>query len=288
MRSMTGFGTSEYIDEKLRVSVDLKAYNNKYLDISINMPNWLSSIEGKIRDLVKSMGILRGRVDLNIRVKELQESVKVIIDNSIVNEVVNGLNGVINIAGLESNISLSDIMSFEGVLKTEKERDIEFLWNKIEPELKSVLIQFIKDKEEEGLNLSDDIFSSLDIISNEVDKIETYIPKIESKIKNNFAEKFKEVLGNEIDENRVLTELAVLLVKYDINEEIVRLRSHIDNFKSSSKIIPCGKKLDFICQEMNREINTIGSKSPIIEISEMVVEMKNSLEQVREQARNVE
>lgn len=288
MRSMTGFGSSEHIDEKLRVSVDLKAYNNKYLDISINMPNWLSSVEGKIRELVKNMGIQRGRVDLNIRVKELQESVNVIIDNSIVSEVVKGLNSVIETSGINSKIELSDIMSFDGVLKTEKERDLDYLWSVIEPVLKEVLIQFIKDKEEEGKNLREDIFSSLEVIAREVTKVESYIPKIEEKIKSNFVDKFREVAGNEVDENRILNELAVLLVKYDINEEVVRLRSHIENFKNSSDIIPCGKKLDFICQEMNREINTIGSKSPIIEISEMVVEMKNSLEQVREQARNVE
>lgn len=288
MRSMTGYGTSEYTSEKLRVTVDLKAYNNKYLDNSLNMPLWLNPLEGKIRDKVKSMGIARGRVELNIRIKELQEDITVSIDNNIVKEVVKGLNEVITLSGIENNITVSDIMAFDGVLKTEKKRDIDNLWIIIEKELEKVLNQFLIEKKREGESLKVDIYSSLDLILADVNRAEELIPSIENKIKNNFKEKFTDVLGHEIDENRILSELGILLVKYDINEEIVRLKSHIENFKISSKEIPCGKKLDFICQEMNREINTIGSKSPIIEISQLVVNMKNSLEQIREQARNVE
>lgn len=288
MRSMTGFGTSEYTGESVRVTVDLKAYNNKYLDIAINMPTWLSALEGRIRDKIKDMGIIRGRVEINIRVKELKEDINVIIDENIVKEVVSGLNRVRDMSGVTGDILLSDIMNFEGVIKTEKKRDIETLWDILEKELDAVLTQFIQEKEREGKTLKDDIFSSLDLIENEALKAGEFVPVIEDKIKNNFREKFREVLGEEIDENRILSEVAVLLVKYDINEEIVRLKSHIDNFRVSSSEIPCGKKLDFICQEMNREINTIGSKSPVIEISQLVVNMKNNLEQIREQARNVE
>lgn len=288
MRSMTGFGSSEFTSEKIRITVDLKAYNNKYLDISLNMSNWLGVLEGRIRDFIKSKGILRGRIDLNIRVKELQENLKVTIDKSVVSEVKESLKQVEELSGCNTGFTLSDLLSFEGVVKTEKERDLEAVWNELEPLINSVLDQFLVDKTHEGEALRRDIFSSLDIIDSCVTKVEDYIPAIERKIKGNFLEKFREVLGEEVDENRILSELGVLLVKYDINEEVVRLRSHIKNFKKSSDIIPCGKKLDFICQEMNREINTIGSKSPIIEISEIVVDMKNSLEQIREQARNVE
>lgn len=288
MRSMTGYGTSEFSSEKVRITVDLKAYNNKYLDISINMPLWLSPLEGKIRDIVKAKGILRGRVDFNIRVKELLEDIRISIDETMVKEVVLGLKGVAREAGINDDISLSNIMAFDGVVKSEKERDINELWLLLKPEVESCLDQFIIEKEREGKLLKEDIFSSLDIIYREVETVESFIPKIEEKIRNNFKEKFTEVLGHTIDENRILSELGILLVKYDINEEVVRLKSHIENFKHSSSEKPCGKKLDFICQEMNREINTIGSKSPILEISQIVVNMKNHLEQIREQARNVE
>lgn len=288
MRSMTGYGTSEFSDEKIRITVDLKAYNNKYLDISLNMPLWLNPLEAKIRETVKNMGILRGRVELNIRIKELQEDVSVIIDEGMVKEVVTGLNQIVSISGIDSSINISDILKVEGILKSVKKRDIDSIWGQLEIEIKSVLSQFIDEKEREGQVLKEDIFDSLDKILTEVEKSESFIPVVEKKIKNNFQERFREVLGHEIDENRILTELGVLLVKYDINEEVVRLKSHIENFKSSSSEVPCGKKLDFICQEMNREINTIGSKSPLIEISQLVVNMKNNLEQIREQARNVE
>ncbi|MGL1892639.1 MAG: YicC family protein [Spirochaetaceae bacterium] len=285
---MTGYGTSEFSNEKTRITVDLKAYNNKYLDISLNMPSWLGQVEGRIRDIVKQMGIFRGRVELNIRIKELVEDVKIIIDQTLVKEVVSGLEGVMKQANITDQIKLTDIMSFDGVVKTEKTRNIDEIWHLLKPEIISVLEQFKIEKDKEGIVLKDDIFSSLDIISKNVEQLKTFVPKIESKIKQNFKERFEEVLGQDIDENRILSELGVLLVKYDINEELVRLNSHIINFKESSLEIPCGKKLDFICQEMNREINTIGSKSPIIEISQLVVNMKNSLEQIREQARNVE
>lgn len=288
MRSMTGYGTSEYSNEKIRVTVDLKAYNNKYLDISINMPIWLGTLEGKIRETVKEKGILRGRVDLNIRLKELLEDVSISIDKTMVKEVVLGLNGVIKEAGISDTIKLDNIMAFDGVVKSEKKRDINEIWELLKPQVESCLDQFVLEKEREGTLLEKDIFSSLDIILAEVETVETFIPKIEDKIKNNFKEKFTEVLGHTIDENRILSELGILLVKYDVNEEVVRLKSHIENFRQSSNEKPCGKKLDFICQEMNREINTIGSKSPIIEISQIVVNMKNHLEQIREQARNVE
>lgn len=288
MRSMTGYGTSEFSNEKIRITVDLKAYNNKYLDNSINMPIWLNPLEGRIREKIKSMGIFRGRIELNIRVKELQEDVVVVIDKAMVNEVVSGLKNVIELSGIDSTIKVSDIMNFEGVVKSVKTRDLDSIWLNLEKELECALNQLLVEKEREGESLKKDIFSSLDTVLCYINKIETYIPSIEDKIKNNFQERFREVLGVNIDENRILTELGVLLVKYDINEEVVRLKSHIDNFKISSKDIPCGKKLDFICQEMNREINTIGSKSPMIEVSQLVVNMKNSLEQIREQARNVE
>ncbi|QEN05938.1 YicC family protein [Thiospirochaeta perfilievii] len=288
MRSMTGYGTSEYSDENIRISVDLKAYNNKYLDISLNMPSWLGPLEGRVRDIVKNKRIFRGRIEFNIRIKELVENIKINIDETLVESVVSSLNSVIKKSSLKSEIQLSDILNFEGVIKTDKTRDLEGIWELLSPEIEAVLDQFIFEKEREGILLKEDIFSSLDLITLDLKNITKYIPLVEEKIKNNFREKFTEVLGNEIDENRILSELGVLLVKYDINEEIVRLKSHIENFKLSSREIPCGKKLDFICQEMNREINTIGSKSPIIEISKLVVNMKNSLEQIREQARNVE
>ena len=288
MRSMTGFGTSEYNSEKIRVTLDLKAYNNKYLDISVNMPTWLSSLEGKIRDKVKEMGIFRGRVDINLRVKELEEDVTVTIDKGVVQETVSSLREVIELSGIDNKITISDLLNVDGILKTDKKRDLDALWMIIEKELESVLSQFIDDKTVEGEKLREDIFSSLALIEKNTEAVKEFVPIVEEKIKTGFQEKFREVLGQDIEENRILTELGVLLVKYDINEEIVRLKSHIDNFRESSTVVPCGKKLDFICQEMNREINTIGSKSPIIEISQIVVDMKNSLEQIREQARNVE
>ncbi|MBN2619159.1 MAG: YicC family protein [Spirochaetales bacterium] len=288
MRSMTGYGTSEYSNEKIRISVELKAYNNKYLDLTLNMPVWMNPLENIIREKIKSYNINRGRIEINIRVKELIEDVSITIDHNMAKEVIKGFKELIAVNGISEHISISDVMNFEGIIKSDKKRDLETINELLLVELDIVLKQFLAEKEREGLALKNDIYSSLERILSCVEKSEKYIPQIEAKIKEGFVNRFKEVLGDDIDENRILTELGVLLVKYDINEEIVRLKSHISNFKESSEEVPCGKKLDFICQEMNREINTIGSKSPLIEISQLVVDMKNDLEQIREQARNVE
>ena len=171
----------------------------------------------------------------------------------------------------------------------QKNTDFEKYWLMIEPVLDSALAEFTEDRSREGQNLKADLLEKLGKIQESENVFKTWIPKMESVFKENLQTRFQELLGENYDQQRVFTEIAALLVKYTINEEVVRLQSHIDALKSEITENPApGRKIDFICQEMNREINTIGSKNQFIEVGQAVINAKDALENIREQAKNVE
>ena len=168
----------------------------------------------------------------------------------------------------------------DGVIKTEKNRDIDNYWILLEPLFADVLQQVLEDRRREGASTADDISRQIGFLESRVGEIETLAPAMEEQINRSLREKFADLLEGQADESRILSEIAVQLVRFDINEEIVRLKTHFGNFRdvSAHDDEPIGKKLDFLCQEINREINTIGSKSTLVEINQYVVEMKDSLE----------
>ncbi|MDR3019570.1 MAG: DUF1732 domain-containing protein, partial [Treponema sp.] len=162
-------------------------------------------------------------------------------------------------------------------------------WQEVQPLLEEAIKIFCAEREREGNHTKKDVLANLGIIESSLGVITSFAPVIETNIKENIKSRFTELLGNQVDENRALAETAVLLLKYTISEEISRLNSHLKEFKAEIEVnARPGKKLDFLCQEINREINTIGSKSAIIEVSAEVVKMKEALENIREQLRNVE
>ena len=177
----------------------------------------------------------------------------------------------------------------EGVFKKIKNRDLDYFKDIIFSMLEKTFEQYDENRIREAEKTADDINSKLGVIEKTVNKIEECAETLEEDIKNNLREKFKDLLGDKIDETRIYTETAVMLVRFSINEEIVRLKSHIEGFRktldSGSTLV--GKKLDFICQEMNREINTIGSKSIKIEINQAIIDARDALENIREQVRNI-
>ena len=288
MKSMTGYGYAEYQDEKIHLILEMKSYNNRYLDIIINQPVFLNALEPEIRRYIGD-NAGRGRVELYLKVRELEEDIVFHLDKSAASSYADSLRELAGAAGLDEDISLGHLLSFDGILKTEKKRDIDEYRKRITPLLEECFSQWDESRKKEGLETAADIKSNLSIIYDAVDLFKSRADEMEENIRNNIRTKFNDVLGDAVDEQRVLAEIAVLLVKYSINEEIVRLSGHLDSF---SGIIEsgdvAGKKLDFICQEINREVNTIGSKSFILEINQKVVEVKDALENIREQLRNVE
>ncbi|MDX9801027.1 MAG: YicC/YloC family endoribonuclease [Spirochaetia bacterium] len=288
MKSMTGYGYSEYQDDKIDIVTELKSYNNRYLDLYINLPPFFSSLEPALRNFLSSR-IERGKVELYVRVKEIEEDSTVSIDKGVAQAGIEALKQLAGIAGINDTINLSHLLGMEGIIKKTRNRDADFFWKILEPLLEKTYLQFDESRTKEAVRTREDIERQIEIISGAVDVAEKYSSSMEDDIKKNLKERFEQLLGDRADENRIYAETAVMLVKFSINEEIVRLRSHIEGFKAeiSSNSPQIGKKLDFICQELNREINTIGSKSFRVEVNQSVIDARDALEKIREQVRNI-
>ncbi|MDA3811936.1 MAG: YicC family protein [Spirochaetaceae bacterium] len=288
MKSMTGFGFDEFHDEKSHISLDLKSYNNRYLDIITNIPSILNPLEPKIREWL-SERINRGRVEIHIRYRELEENLSVILDKNVVREYTDVLKQLMRTAEIDDKIGLSHLLSMDGIIKTDKTRDITYIWNKILPMMEKAFADYDNNRIKEGESTKNDIQNQLHVLEDNLKLVESKAPEVEKQVKDTLSDKFREITGDTIEETRLLAETAMYLVKYDINEEIIRMRSHLERFREiSTDEESAGKKLDFLCQELNREINTIGSKSPVVEVHQAVVMMKDALEKIREQLRNVE
>ncbi len=288
MISMTGYGYREYQDEKIRFSLEMKTYNNRYMDLILNLPNPLSPLEGKIRSLIGS-AIKRGRVEVYLRMKELEEDLTLSVDKSAVRSYADTLREVQSLAGITGELSLGHILSMDGVIKTEKNRDLDAMYEILEPLFRDVLEQVASSRSVEGAETEKDILGQISFLEECLGNIKEYAPRMQEQITTTLKDKFEEVVQGKADESRILAEIAVQVVRFDINEEIQRLTTHFEGFRAiASGTDAVGKKLDFLCQEINREVNTIGSKNTLVEIGRIVVEMKDSLEKVREQLRNVE
>lgn len=288
MKSMTGFGYSEFQDEKNHITINLKSYNNRFLDILVYLPPYIGQLEQKVRNFL-SATIKRGRVELIMKVREMEEQVEVHLDTSIIHTYMDALRRLISEAGIGERINLSHLLRIEGILKPVKNYDIDVYWKKILPLLEDIFKQFEKSRCIEGARTEEYIKKLVKKIGANLLIIEKKVPDIEVKVRELLKKKFYELLGDEIDEGKVLTETALMLIKFDIKEEIARMTSHLKTFSDTlEEGSPVGKKLDFICQEINREINTIGSKSIFLEVSNAVICIKDAVETIREQLRNVE
>ncbi len=287
MISMTGYGYSEINYENAVISVEIKSVNSRFLDLSVNLPPYLNAIESFFRNLIIK-NISRGKVDVFIRVKELESDAQIVADTKIAQSYSEAIKQVAKAIGYdENNIPLSLILSQTGVLNTNKNYDVQDYQKKIEPVFKNALEIFLSDAKREGENLKADLKQKLAKLEECADFFEQWQPKMEEIFKQQIVSRFNELLGEQVDQNRIMTEVAAMLVKYTINEEIVRLKSHIKAMKEEMENPFPGKKLDFICQEMNREINTIGSKNQFAEVGAMVICAKDSLENIREQSKNI-
>lgn len=288
MRSMTGYAYKEAGNKRWNISVEIKGYNNRYMELFVGIPTYFSMVEPAIRELV-SKKIQRGKVEIYIRVKELEEKLTVNIDYAVLDAYLSAFKKIKKEKKLKGSITLDQLISVGGFLKTEKELSTDEFSAFIIPVIDQALDDFIITKEREGKKTKEDILLQLKTIENGLAEIKTRAGELESLFKEQITLRMQELLSGAVDEQRMLAELAVLLTKYSVNEEIARLDSHIGLFKElADKNTPVGKKLDFLCQEMNREINTIGSKSTIVDISQKVVDMKDAVENIREQLRNVE
>jgi uncharacterized protein (TIGR00255 family) len=292
MRSMTGYGSRDFVYDGRAYAIDLKSYNNRYLEIALSLHPSLSRLERDIRSWLQDR-VRRGSVELKIWPKSKAASASYAINESAARAAADALRALAKLTGLRSKPSLSDLLSFEGVLDKDVELDREGIWQSLLVELDRCFDEFDAMRVSEGMRTAKDIEKSLARLKAALALVMSRALAMEEALKAEVLARFKEVLGEEVDEKRALAEAAALLLKSSVNEECARLSSHLESFEAEMRRERqrgegIGKKLDFLCQEINREVNTIGSKSISIEIDQSVVEMKDAVENIREQLRNLE
>ena len=289
MKSMTGYGFSESHGEQFQLAVELKSYNNRYLDINHNIPYILAPFEIEIDKKIASVA-KRGHIDVNIRVKNLISDVELMVDPQAVKKYSEAFSQISAIAQKALKPQLSDYLISEGVLTAVKASDSEQYRNVLFSTLDEALEQFGQSKEREGNSTKSDLIRLGHVVEESLEVVHSHADELEQMIKDTLRSRFEQLLQDrEYDENRILSEVAVMIIKYSVHEEIKRLGVHLkEYFSLLEKDEPVGKRLDFLCQEMNREINTIGSKSQMVVLNIQVVKMKDGLENIREQVRNIE
>jgi uncharacterized protein (TIGR00255 family) len=288
MTSMTGFGHGEHRDSRVQMVLEVRSYNNRYLELSINLPYSIKQLEPRVREYLSSR-IQRGKVEFYLSLTELEDSSDVVVDHARVRTYTAALEELRRIAGIRERPTLAHLIGLEGVLKTVSRKDPDALWALVLPLLEKVFAEFNDSRTVEGRKTEQDIRRCAADIRERISVIEAKVPEIEVRIRTGLKERFQELLGDGVDESRILAETAVQLMRGDINEEVQRTRAHLESLQEALGMSgPQGKRLDFVCQEIGREINTIGSKSMLIEIDQAVIAVKDGLEKIREQLRNVE
>lgn len=291
IKSMTGFGRCEFTDEKRKFTVELKSVNHRYLDVNIKMPKKLNFFESSIRALLKEY-IERGKVDVYITYEDYTEDNYALKYNSaLAAQYLDYLNRMAEEFGLENDIRVSNLSRYPDVLVMEEQDvDEKELWDGLERALRGACEQFVASRIKEGESLKVDLIDKLDHMMSYVDFIEKRSPQIMEEYRKRLEDKIKEILGDrQMDDGRIATEVTIYADKVCVDEETVRLRSHINTTKDTLlEGGSIGRKLDFIAQEMNREANTILSKANNIEISDTGINLKTSIEKVREQIQNIE
>ena len=291
LRSMTGFGRCEITTEEYRISVEMKAVNHRYLDLSIKLPKKFNYFEAGIRNLLKTY-IQRGKVDVFINYEDYtEEKMALKYNRSLASEYMEYFAKMAEQFHIENDITVSDLARYPDVLVMEQvPEDEEHMWAILKGAVEEAASRFVETRVTEGENLKADLLGKLDYMDRLVAEIEERSPKIVAEYRAKLEDKVKELLqGSAIDEARIATEVTIFADKICTDEETVRLKSHIEATRaellSGGSV---GRKLDFIAQEMNREANTILSKANDLEVSDRAIALKTEIEKVREQIQNIE
>ena len=291
IKSMTGFGRSEIVKGNRKISVEIKSVNHRYLEAGIKMPKKLNVFESRMRDLLKKYAT-RGKIDIFINYEDDSESqVNLKFNQNIADEYMAIFNNMSEKYNLKNDMTVGGLARFpEVITMDEVQEDEEELWHFIEEAMKAALEQFVNTRILEGENLKKDLLGKLDHMEELVAFVEKRSPEIMKEYRSKLESKVKELLGDTtMDESRIATEVIIYADKICVDEETVRLRSHIEHArKCLNEEGGIGRKMDFIAQEMNREANTTLSKANDIEISNAAIDLKTEIEKVREQIQNIE
>lgn len=291
IQSMTGFGRGEAANEKYKVTIEMKSVNHRYLDLSVRLPRKLNFYEPAIRNQVKEFA-KRGKIDIFVSMEQLQENAESIQYNpQIAAAYLSGISQMADEFSIDGTIQAYQLARFPDVFTKAEEDDNEEEWIPIVTQaLRAACEKFAESRRIEGEKLAKDLSEKLDHISDLVDKIETRSPQIVEEYRKKITEKVEQLLGDtQIDENLLATEIVMFSDKICVDEEMVRLRTHVEHVKETLAAGEnIGRKLDFLIQEMNREANTTLSKANDSEVSEYGIDLKTEIEKIREQIQNIE
>lgn len=291
LKSMTGFGRCENVTDEYKLSVEMKAVNHRYLDLNIKMPKRFNYFEASIRTLLKKY-IQRGKVDLFINYEDYtQSNLCLKYNQALAAEYMEYFERMAQEFSIQNDVKVSALAKLPEVLTMEQTPDDEeHLWEILSCALEEAAVKLVESREMEGENLKKDLLGKLDYMTELVDFVEVRSPQILTEYRVRLEDKVKELLENaSIDESRIVAEVTLYADKVCVDEETVRLKSHIENTRRELISGECvGRKLDFIAQEMNREANTILSKTPDLSVSHKAIALKTEIEKVREQIQNIE
>ena len=288
---MTGFGRGHKVLNGRDITVEIRSVNHRYYEFSSRLPRSLNYVEERLKSLLQGR-ISRGKVEVSVLLNNVEAAdEKITINRDVVREYIEALRSVKGEFGLTDDLALSNVLRIPDAFTVVKtETDEEQLWEDIKSTAEEALEHFISMRENEGARMKQDVLSRLAKIEEWVGVVETRSPQVVEDYRKRLYDKMCEVLSSSnIDENRILLEAGIFSEKTAVDEETVRLRSHIAQFRSMLESgEPVGRKLDFLVQEMNRETNTIGSKVQDIEVTRIVVDQKSEIEKIREQIQNIE
>lgn len=291
IKSMTGFGRAEASDENRKITIEIKAVNHRYLDVNMKMPKKLCIFESSIRTVLKEY-VERGKVDIFITYEDFTDTnVSVKYNKEVAKAYMNYIGEIAKEFSLDNDLKATTLSRYPEVLTLEEQEvDESELWEYVEKALRSALEMFVEARVKEGENLKNDIITKLDNMLANVSFIEERAPQIIKEYHEKLVNKVSEYLADStIDESRILTEVTLFTDKICVDEEIVRLKSHIQATKDALNAGgSLGRKLDFIAQEMNREANTILSKANDLKTSNQAIDLKTDIEKIREQIQNIE
>jgi uncharacterized protein (TIGR00255 family) len=288
---MTGYGRGEASNQDVTVVVELKSVNNRFRDLQLRCPREYMPLEPRVTNLLKEP-FQRGRIDAYVRRSARQPHTRVHADGTLANEYAQVINEVASemVGFVGRDVPFTFILEQQGVLTViETELDVMSEWSVVETAVKAAIEDLLHMRRQEGQTIYDDLSSHLDDIRQYVGEIEAVAVGINERLRQRLEGRIRRMIGDRFDPHRIAQEVALLADKADVSEEISRMRSHCDQFSDALALEePVGRRLDFLLQEMNREVNTIGSKAAEHPISQKVVDLKTTLERMREQSANVE
>ena len=288
---MTGYGRNEAVINGKKITCEIKSVNHRYSDYTVKVPRYYGFMEDRVRTYVSGF-ISRGKVDVYVAVESYDETDREIkLNTGLAKSYIDALCTLRDTFGLKDDITVSHVARYSDIFRAERpEEDEEELWSAVLSVMQPMMEQFLSMREREGERIEKDLCQRVEYMKTLCEKIDKRSPETVKEYSDRLYAKIKEVLEDRaVDEARVLTEVAIFADKVAVNEEIVRLESHFKEFYNIiSKNEPAGRKLDFLIQEINREVNTTGSKCNDIEIARLVVELKGEIEKLREQIQNIE